>query len=254
MELRKLSAARLLPARALRAHGGIRRSARRNSAAAAQEQLRHAHNGARNVALRDGRGRANWVLPWDGNCYLTKTAWEDMVAAITAPPHFKYFVVPMARITDNACLLDSTRPEAKEEPQIVFRRDAREEFNESFPYGRRPKVELLWRLEVPGSRDRWGDDVWDPPRRGRSEEAGQFSYAGWVARLFSGQSHLEAAVKGTIRDRGVARMEAIRTTQTFSTRGLSGCASIPNDHCLRRSLHLMRCGLQRSKKARNSAS
>ena len=173
------------------------------------------NNGARNVALRDGRGRAKWVLPWDGNCYLTKTAWEDMVSAITARPHFKYFVVPMARITDNACLLDSTRPEAKEEPQIVFRRDAREEFNESFPYGRRPKVELLWRLGVPGSWDRWGDDVWDPPRRVRSEEAGQFSYAGWVARLFSGQSHLEAAVKGTIRDRGVARMEAIRTTLDF---------------------------------------
>ena len=173
------------------------------------------NNGARNVALRDGRGRAKWVLPWDGNCYLTKTAWEDMVSAITARPHFKYFVVPMARITDNACLLNSTRPEAKEEPQIVFRRDAREEFNESFPYGRRPKVELLWRLGVPGSWDRWGDDVWDPPRRVRSEEAGQFSYAGWVARLFSGQSHLEAAVKGTIRDRGVARMEAIRTTLDF---------------------------------------
>jgi Alginate lyase len=173
------------------------------------------NNGARNVALRDGRGRAKWVLPWDGNCYLTKTAWEDMVAAITERPYFKYFVVPMARITDNECLLDSCRPEAKEEPQIVFRRDAREEFNESFPYGRRPKVELLWRLGVPGGWDRWGDDVWDPPRRGRSEEAGQFGYAGWVARLFSGQPHLENAAKRTIRDRGLARMEAIRTTLDF---------------------------------------
>ena len=34
------------------------------------------NNGARNYALRDGRGRARWILPFDGNCYLTPHAYK----------------------------------------------------------------------------------------------------------------------------------------------------------------------------------
>ena len=173
------------------------------------------NNGARNVALRDGRGRAKWVLPWDGNCFLTETAWDDVVKAVTAEPWLKYFVVPMARITDNQCLLSSARFEATEEPQILFRRDAQEEFNENFPYGRRPKVELFWRLGVRGIWDRWGEDVWDPPRRDLCGDAGQFGYGGWVARLSSGHAHLETGSKEGLQGRGLARIEAIRTTLDF---------------------------------------
>ncbi|RVA88339.1 hypothetical protein EN910_27890, partial [Mesorhizobium sp. M7A.F.Ca.CA.004.01.1.1] len=29
------------------------------------------NNGARNAALAIARGRAKWLMPWDGNCYLT---------------------------------------------------------------------------------------------------------------------------------------------------------------------------------------
>ena len=173
------------------------------------------NNGARNAALRDGRALAKWILPWDGNCFITRSAWDDIVKAVTERPYFKYFVVPMARITDNLSLLNSSHFEATEEPQILFRRDAEEEFNEAFPYGRRPKVELLWRLGVPGIWDRWGDDVWDPPRRGLCADAGQFSYGGWVARLFSGHSHLETGSKESLQGRGLARIEAIRTTLDF---------------------------------------
>lgn len=170
------------------------------------------NNGARNAALADGRGRAKWVLPWDGNCFLTEAAWSELVASVREKPYLRYFVTPMARITDNQALLEpGFLAEAEEEPQILFRRDAAESFNEAFPYGRRSKVELFWRLGVPGNWDSWQDDLWDLERpRQRSAEAGQFAQAGWVARLFSGQTKLEVSGSGTIR--AFARNFAIRET------------------------------------------
>lgn len=171
------------------------------------------NNGARNFALREGRARAKWVLPWDGNCFLPAEAWEQLVEAVTSAPYLKYFITPMARIVDNDSLLKPDfEPDAVEEPQMLFRADAEEEFDENYPYGRRPKVELFWRLGVPGSWDSSRDDVWDLPRPARSEQAGQFGQAGWVARLSSGMAELEAASRMSQAGRELARNEAIATT------------------------------------------
>jgi hypothetical protein len=168
------------------------------------------NNGARNAALRDGKGRAKWVLPWDGNCFLTEGAWAEIVAAVKARPYLKYFTVPMSRTLENTDLLDPAyRPAAAEEPQILFRRDSAEEFDERFNYGRRPKVELFLRLGIPGTWDGWPDDVWDMARAPLSEDAGSAGEAGWVARLFSGQAKLEADKVTGLRGRGEARLEAI---------------------------------------------
>jgi hypothetical protein len=171
------------------------------------------NNGARNAALREGRSLAKWALPWDGNCFVTARAWEDIRASVAARPHLRYFVVPMARIADNADLLrDDFSPNPVEEPQILFRCDAAEEFDAERPYGRRPKVELFWRLGVPGKWDRWRDDPWDPPRRARAAEAGQFATVGWVARLSSGRNDLEREGRAGFLSRGLARQQAILAT------------------------------------------
>ncbi len=168
------------------------------------------NNGARNAALRDGRGRAKWVLPWDGNCFLTADAWAEIVNGILRAPYLKYFTVPMARTLDNSDLLQvDYQPEAADEPQILFRKDAAEEFDEQFPYGRRPKIELFHRLGVSGKWDRWGDDKWDLRRPLFSEEAGAFGSTGWVSRLFSGQEELEGSNIVDMRSRGVARITAV---------------------------------------------
>lgn len=152
------------------------------------------NNGARNAALEIARGRAKWLMPWDGNCYLTLPAFRQIRAATEDNPHFRYVVVPMARIIDNALLLDEGfRPPAIEEPQIIFRSDTTELFDEKYGYGRRPKVEMLWRLGVPGQWDRFRDDRWDFPHPPLAADAGLFQHAGWVARLNSGRSHLESA-------------------------------------------------------------
>jgi hypothetical protein len=183
------------------------------------------NNGARNAALADGRGRAKWVLPWDGNCFVTAAAWAELCAAVAARPDLRYFATPMARVADNADLRDpGFAPEPTEEPQLIFRRDAAERFDEAFPYGRRPKVELFWRLGLGGEWDRWRDDPWDPPRNPRSPEAGRIGRAGWVARLASGRADLERADKTSFLARGAERRAAIR--MALDRRD----AALPNPH------------------------
>lgn len=167
------------------------------------------NNGARNVALTLGRAMAKWVLPWDGNCFLTEAAWMGIRDGIGHRPFLPYFVVPMVRITDNAMVVrEGYKPGRHEEPQIIFRRDAREMFDERYPYGHRPKIELLWRLGVPGVWDHFEVKEHELPRPVLCPEAGQVGSAGWVARLNSGKPTLEVGRKSGSR-RGVARDEAI---------------------------------------------
>jgi hypothetical protein len=172
------------------------------------------NNGARNTALQDGKTRSKWILPWDGNCFLTKDAWGEIYNAVTSAPFYKYHIVPMARVigSNNDLLQEGYNPPAAEEPQIVFRSDSIEMFNDGFCYGRRPKVEMFWRLMVPGKWDNWKDEPWDQKRLPVSAEAGQFQFAGWVARLFSGSAEQELRDEKSFQDRGRAREKAIITT------------------------------------------
>ncbi|MBA1140782.1 alginate lyase family protein [Mesorhizobium neociceri] len=167
------------------------------------------NNGARNKALEIARERAKWLMPWDGNCFLTEQAFRQIRWAIEARPYLPYVIVPMARIVENLALLDENfKPPAGEEPQIIFRADTTELFDENYAYGRRPKVEMLWRLGVPGPWDRFRDDTWDFPRPSLAADAGLFHKAGWVARLDSGRSHLEIGKAGFLA-RWTSRDEAI---------------------------------------------
>jgi len=145
------------------------------------------NNGARNRALELGRSRADWVLPWDGNCFLTAAGWQELREAVLSQPGADYFHVPMQRIADNGHLLDPAfQANPLDEPQLLFAATATEQFNPAFPYGRRPKVELFWRLGLPGLWDAWPDEPWDQPRRSRMQPVPVCPRAGWVARLHSG--------------------------------------------------------------------
>jgi len=171
------------------------------------------NNGARNSALAEGRERAKWVLPWDGNCFVTGTAWAEIRAAVAAARDARYLIVPMARVTDNARLLEpGFRPEAAEEPQVIFRADAEEAFDDRQVYGRRPKVELFCRLGVKGPWDVWRLDAWDTPPRPVSPEAHRVAQGGWVARLYSGQTQAETADTSGFLSRGRLREVAIMRT------------------------------------------
>lgn len=145
-------------------------------------------NNARNLALRDGRRRARWILPWDGNCFLTEPAWQMILEEARESQDIKYIIVPMERLLNNKDVLGpGFNPAAREEPQVIFRNDSLEEFDEELRYGRLSKVELLRRLGVPGVWDDWDYEPWENRQWTTSHEFGQWRRAGWVARLFSGE-------------------------------------------------------------------
>jgi hypothetical protein len=128
-----------------------------------------------------------------------------------------YFHVPMQRVADNAHLLDPAfEADPRDEPQLVFAADAREQFNVAFPYGRRPKVELLWRLGLAGPWDAWLDEPWDQPRRAPLQPLPPCPEAGWVARLHSGVRDPAATAGSGVLDQG----------RRFSTRNFAIKASI----------------------------
>ena len=168
------------------------------------------NNGARNFAIDDGVKRAKWVLPFDGNCFFSAKAWSEVSAALQEKPWLRHFAVPMARLHNNKDLLSPNfRPEAEEEPQLIFRSDTKSRFNADFPYGRFPKIEMFWHLGIPGNWSYTVEKAWDPPSRELSREAGQFGVAGWVARLYSGKTQLEAAGSRMGAVRGDARRTAM---------------------------------------------
>jgi hypothetical protein len=123
------------------------------------------NNGLRNTMMDLGiELGATWVFPWDGNCFLTPPAWKRIQQAIeTHGDSWRYMYTMMDRISDNKDLTNPNyQPNPVEEPQIIFRRDARERFNEHFMYGRRPKVDFIIKLGIPGKWDAWNWEAWEP--------------------------------------------------------------------------------------------
>ena len=143
-------------------------------------------NGGRNFALQHGRSlpNARWILPLDGNSFFTPAAMYSIVRTLSiageGPAASRYVIIPMARLLDNedvrknntvalvplgveesaSAIADAEvhhRPAAApitpEEPQVGFRYDSTESFQEAMRYGRRSKLELLWRFgAIPYSR------------------------------------------------------------------------------------------------------
>ncbi|RLK03554.1 alginate lyase [Ruegeria conchae] len=171
------------------------------------------NNGARNAALEFCLEYGKWALPFDGNCFLTSSGWARLHSNILEARDKRYFVVPMARITNNQDLLEPNNTfSAEEEPQLVFRCDAPLRFNEDLPYGRRPKVELFMHLGIEGPWKRWPVEDFDIPPRRVHPDGHRVGQAGWVARLASGKAHLEQADRKAFVNRGLARAAAIRST------------------------------------------
>jgi hypothetical protein len=170
-------------------------------------------NSARNLAIHLGRQRARWILPWDGNCFLTRDGWKKIVHAMEkCRKAHKYIVVPMERILDNSELLGRKRTYAAlEEPQLILRNDALEVFDEGLRYGRYSKVEFLKRLGIPGHWDGWDFQPWERRTWSQSRESGAWRAAGWVARLASGQPDFDrdSSLQG-VRHRSFARRTAVR--------------------------------------------
>ena len=110
------------------------------------------NNGARNLALDDGFRRGfDWVLPFDGNCYFDDQQWRLLLDDFRHGRRrgLSYIAVDMVRYKGSD----------RGEPQVAFHRAARLRYNNLRKYSYRPKVELLWRLDVRGIWDQYYDSI-----------------------------------------------------------------------------------------------
>ncbi|CAG8731062.1 19823_t:CDS:2 [Cetraspora pellucida] len=176
------------------------------------------NNGGRNAALAHGKSQHNvsWILPFDGNCFLTPNAFADIRSHLYKwGEKYKYFIVPMARLINNSQLLNGsdTRPITPEEPQIIFRHDSNKTFNGNMRYGRRPKLDMLWRLGVPTTSRNFNrtSAPWESHHDSyKFIESDQYKTIGWVFRLFSGQASQELNQKEASALRSFNRLLAIQ--------------------------------------------
>uniref|UniRef100_A0A8J9X2D6 Alginate lyase domain-containing protein n=1 Tax=Phaeodactylum tricornutum TaxID=2850 RepID=A0A8J9X2D6_PHATR len=174
-------------------------------------------NGVRRAMLEYGRKHthAQYILPWDGNCFMTRNAWSAIQSSLSMHPSAKYFSVPMDRVTESneVLLSDTYKPNPIEEPQIIFHREAQADFNENLRYGRREKLELLTRIGVKGS---WDARPWRYSKMENrtldlnraADSTGGVPVAGWTERLYSGTSAAETEnrmnLRGLLRKRATA--------------------------------------------------
>lgn len=180
------------------------------------------NNIVRNNMIALGRAtNATYILPWDGNCFQNEMAWNNIsasIAQLTSAANSsisnRYFYVPMARMTDNSPLKNASfvPSEMSEEPQIIFHRDSLARFDETKPYGYRPKVDLLWRLRIPEYqfRDKRGNIMRETQAHKLAKDIPGYDSVrpvGWTARVYSGNQGLEldgaAVLRGRSRTDGV---------------------------------------------------
>lgn len=147
------------------------------------------NNGARNFCLEHGlQKKYEWIMPWDGNCFLSDFQAKELFDKFSMPGKCKYISTPMERAQSNADVhAKAIAKNAVEEPQISFHKSAKERFNEKRPYGNQPKVELFKRLGYKGVWDQWLKDYpWRKFSCEKSSDAGLLDVSSSVFRLFSG--------------------------------------------------------------------
>lgn len=155
-------------------------------------------NGARNVALDEGRTRADWVLPFDGSCFVSERCFAALKRSCVDLPEIPYRVVPMVRMASGEDIpIDASARGLSEEPQIGFHRSTSIRFSETYPYGLRDKAELIMRLGIPGFWDRWRSPDWLPRQQHDQTDRYLFETVERpVYRLPSGMPELDDGANG----------------------------------------------------------
>lgn len=162
-------------------------------------------NRARNHAIALGREHARWTLPLDGACYFTAEDWLNFTRTLEADDDALYALIPMLRLDSNADFKEVSGAYPIE-PQIAFRNDAPDRFDERLRYGNRNKAELLVRIAVPGPWHTWNAADWDSFVPVAPLAPGRFIPAGRAYRLETGAS---PQVESHERQRHAARFQGV---------------------------------------------
>lgn len=168
-------------------------------------------NRARNAAIEAGRRDADWVLPLDGGTFFRAADWREFTDALQQAPDACYALIPMYRLEANEGFREMDAAQYVQEPQIAFRRDAPDRFDERLRYGHRDKSELLVRLQVPGPWHDWPVATWDRQAALTAAAPGRFIEAGRLYRLQTGAEskvEIRESIRHQARFRGVADFTA----------------------------------------------
>jgi len=168
-------------------------------------------NGARNIALSEGKKTARWTFPLDGNCIFSQEQFEKLRNDCLSQPFVPYIIIKMLRLSNNNQFMTKNQKpsDSIEEPQMGFHSSAAELFDPYLPYGVMDKAALLKRLGLPGPWQLWGrGSYWMHYDRSKSKEIFQYKQSSCtVYRLHSGAKNIEvsALTRHKSRDTGIAR-------------------------------------------------
>jgi hypothetical protein len=201
-------------------------------------------NGARNVALGKGRTSSDWTIVLDGSCIVPDRVFESLQCQMSSSPAVPYLIIPMRRLPEGVNLaVADISPTTKEEPQIAFRADAIEQFDEAYPYGVRDKTSLLNRLGVPGPWCTWAPLGWHPEEATSSPDRHRYKFAPVsVLRLTSGIANGSLELPSAQVKRYRSRITAIFATlqevdrhcavgDAVSLVRIAGFSSDPSSEC-----------------------
>ena len=164
-------------------------------------------NRARNAALRLGRPLARWTLPLDGGVMFTAPGWDRFKNAVAASPEAKFAAIGFVRVDSFSDVLQADCPNPQAfEPQIAFRADTIDEYDETLRYGHRNKVELLGRIGASGPWLSNANAPWDFSQPRISRDHGAVCWGGFVVRLPTGAT---PAVERNNPARWLARFDGI---------------------------------------------
>lgn len=176
-------------------------------------------NPARNYCVRRGFELGyDYILPFDGASCFRKDGWEIFdsncrfndgdgyfVLGQSRPEDFQAFLHKLPILKENYSI-DGKRYIASREFAVAFGRDWDQLFDEDYTlYGKADKVDLLWKLGIPGVWDRWYPKLKARALENLSEWAGKIKMAGWVARLPSGnpEADKDSSIRGRLRAEGL---------------------------------------------------
>lgn len=162
-------------------------------------------NPARNYCIKWGLDYAEYVLPLDSGSIFRQDGWDQlntMIRSNTSP----YYLLGQSRLAEQEmyhdpdvvpCLKEEYRYDFKRriglrEPGIVFGKEATCRFNETYLYGQRDKIELLWRLGVRGVWDDWATAADIEQLTTNTDTYGEgVGIASWVFILPSGNAEAD---------------------------------------------------------------
>lgn len=178
------------------------------------------NNGARNAAIELGISLGyDWVLPFDGNCFLSSAQISELKNSIRKLKHeTKYLIIPMERCIENTTDLAYKKSDSPtEEPQVCFHRTAKLRFDENRVYGNQPKVDLFKRLNIPGVWDKWKFEYpWKLMAFEKcTDKSEAWAYASSVFRLASGNSEATKDANNRANTRAKAIINFLDTVYKY---------------------------------------